>query len=145
MSKEQAPISPYVFVGIRLADLPIEMRTIIKKRGRAYSQTIITDAIKKVMKIPFMKIENKTRKHPIKDARKIYCFQMKHKLGWSLKDIGESIGGRDHTTIVHNIKTYKNLYETDDNFREIANQIENEIDCSSADLVIEKQTTHEHS
>ena len=131
-------ISPYSYPGIRVADLPMSIRTIIKKRGKAYSQAIISDAINKVMKVPFRDIEHKTRKKTIKDARKIYCYQIRHKLNWSLKEIGATIGGRDHTTIIHNVQTYHDLYETDDNFREIADRIEDEINYSSADLIINK-------
>lgn len=129
-------INPYVYPGIRLADLPKEYRTIIKKRGRQYNQTIISDAIFKIMEVPFRDIEHKTRRKIIKDARKIYCYQMKDKLSWSLKDIGVSIGNRDHTTIIHNIQTYKDLYETDDTFKDWADRIENEIDSNSADFII---------
>lgn len=129
-------INPYVYPGIRLADLPKEYRTTIKKRGREYNQTIITDAILKVMKIPFGDIEHKTRRKKIVDARRIYCYQMKDKLSWSLKDIGISIGNRDHTTIVYSIKTYRDLCQTDDVFKEWADRIEDEIYSNSADLII---------
>ena len=129
-------ISPYSYPGIRLADLPTTIRTVIKQRGRLYNQTIISDAIDKVMRVPFKDIAHKTRKKTIKDARKIYCYQMKHKLNWSLKEIGATIGNRDHTTIIHNIQTYQDLYETDDNFRDWAERIEYEIDCNSIDLII---------
>jgi chromosomal replication initiator protein len=129
-------INPYVYPGIRLADLPKEYRTVIKKRGRQYNQTIISDAILKVMEVPFKDIEHKTRRKTIVDARKIYCYQMKDKLGWSLKDIGISIGNRDHTTVVHNIQTYRDLYETDDTFKDWADRIEEDINTNSADLII---------
>ena len=129
-------ISPYVYPGIRLADLPKEYRTVIKKRGRQYNQTIISDAITKVMNVPFKDIEHKTRRKTIKDARKIYCYQMKDKLSWSLKEIGVSIGNRDHTTVIHNIQTYKDLYQTDDAFKDWADRIEDEIDSNSADFII---------
>jgi chromosomal replication initiator protein len=129
-------INPYYYPGIRLADLPATIRTVIKQRGRAYNQTIISDAIYKVMDVPFFSIAHKTRKRTIKDARKIYCYQMRHKLNWSLKDIGISIGGRDHTTIIHNVQTYKDLYETDENFKDWADKIEHLIDCNSSDLII---------
>ena len=133
---DKCKITPYVYPGIKLADLPKEYRTVIKKRGRQYNQTIICDAIMKVMEVPFKDIEHKTRKKTIKDARKIYCYQMKDKLSWSLKEIGNSIGKRDHTTIIHNIQTYRDLYETDDVFRDWADKIEDEIDCNSADFII---------
>jgi chromosomal replication initiator protein len=88
------------------------------------------------MEVPFRDIEHKTRRKTIKDARKIYCYQMKDKLNWSLKEIGVSIGNRDHTTIIHNIQTYRDLYETDDIFKDWADRIENEIESNSSDFFI---------
>lgn len=129
-------VSPYVFPGIRLADFPTAVRTVIKKRGRQYNQTVITDSILKVMNIPFRDIEHKTRKKSIVDARRIYCYQMKNKLDWSLKEIGKSIGGRDHTTVLYSINSYRDLYQTDDTFKNWCNMIEEEIDCRSGDLII---------
>lgn len=129
-------VSPYVYPGIRLADLPATIRTVIKKRGRQYNQTVIADSIFKVMSVPFRDIEHKTRKKGIVDARKIYCYQMKSKLNWSLKEIGRSMGNRDHTTVIHSIKAYQDLYETDDIFRDVCDKIEDEIDCRSVDLII---------
>lgn len=128
-------ISPYAYPGIRLADLPAVIRTVIKKKGRQYNQTIISDSINRVMNIPFKDIARKNRRKTIVDARRIYCYQMKHKLNWSLKEIGSTIGGRDHTTVLYNIQTYRDLYETDDNFRDWADKIEQNIDLSSADLI----------
>jgi hypothetical protein len=61
---------------------------------------ILRDIIKDVLKIDVMK---KGRKRDIVDARRIYAKILKDK-GYTLVEIGESIG-REHTIVVHYIKT----------------------------------------
>lgn len=62
-------------------------------------------------------LESKYRKRELVELRNIYCYLAKQ-MGYSLKTIGDSIGNRDHTTIIHNITSFKNLMETNDTFRE---------------------------
>ena len=131
MSKEKVNISPYVFAGIRLRDLPDSLRVKIKHRNKSYSHSIIVDAIEKVTEMKFTDIMQSKRSITLVDIRRIYCYQVRDKLGWSLKEIGLSIGKRDHTTIIHNIKTYLDIYDTEDEFRSMADKISHEIECSS--------------
>jgi chromosomal replication initiation ATPase DnaA len=37
-------------------------------------------------------------------------------LGWTLLEIGKSIGGRDHTTVMHNIKVHDDMCYSDPEF-----------------------------
>jgi chromosomal replication initiator protein len=50
-------------------------------------------------------------------CRFITMFLSKKYTQLSLKTIGESLGGRDHTTAIHAINTVKDLMETDPSFR----------------------------
>jgi chromosomal replication initiator protein len=52
---------------------------------------------------------------------------MKEYFGYSLKKIGEFVGGRDHTTIMHSIKTYKDRYQNEEHYRHTVNAIYNKI------------------
>lgn len=135
MSKERlAVISPYVYVGIRIADLPAHVRTTIRKRTKKYTQAIILEAIGKVTGVTFEQIHMRKRTLELVTARQIYCFQMRDKLPWSLKNIGTSIN-RDHTTVIYAIEAYHNLYETDEIFAGIADKVENQLDALSCELV----------
>jgi len=33
-----------------------------------------------------------------------------------------ALGGRDHTTVIHSIRMFRNMYETDDTYREKADR-----------------------
>ena len=65
-----------------------------------------------------IRLQYKNRCHPIKFLRHIYCYIAKS-MRYSLKSIGAHLGGRDHTTIIHSIRTFRDLYKTDDMFRDI--------------------------
>lgn len=141
MSTDKVVISPYAYVGLRIADLPPNIRKTIRMRTRRYSQRLIAEVIEKVTNVPIHMLGHKTRSRPVVYARHIYCFQMRDKTNWSLKEIGASIGGRDHTTIIHSVNVYHDLNETEDSFFELCNRIENEIDWASADLYYEENNT----
>lgn len=59
----------------------------------------------------------KVRKREIVELRCIYCYLAKS-MGYSLNDIGKEIGGRDHTTVIHSLKTFRDLMEISDIFRQ---------------------------
>ena len=106
-------ISPYVFPGI--------------KRTKSFVHEIIIQTIKDLTDVKFEDIASPVRRVKVVDARKIYCHQAKTRLKWSLREIGVNIGGRDHTTVIHNLRTYGNSLRWDENFKTIANAIDEEI------------------
>lgn len=138
MEKNRITISPYVFAGIKLRDLPDEIRNKIKQRNKSYSHSIIVEAIEKVTEMKFSDITKNKRSISLVDVRRIYCYQVRDKLNWSLKEIGESMGGKDHTTVIHNLKTYANIYDTEDDFRNMADRIADEIEFSSEEYLFNK-------
>lgn len=106
-------ISPYVFPGIR--------------RTKSFVHEIIIQTIKDLTNVKFEDIASPTRIIKVVDARKIYCHQTKTRLKWSLRDIGVNIGGRDHTTVIHSLRTYNNSLRWDEDFKAIAKAIDEEI------------------
>lgn len=138
MEDKKPLISAYSYVGLRISDLPPSIRKTIRMKTRRYSQRLISEVIEKVTNVPAHLLGHKTRSRPVVYARHIYCFQMRDKTNWSLKDIGESIGGRDHTTILNSVNVYHNLNETEHSFFEMCNIIENEIDRLSSDEFYEE-------
>jgi chromosomal replication initiator protein len=61
------------------------------------------------------------------NGRFIFCGVMKEYFGYSLKKIGEFVGGRDHTTIIHSIREYKNRYQNEEHYRHMVNNVYNKI------------------
>jgi chromosomal replication initiation ATPase DnaA len=60
-------------------------------------------------------------------------------MGYSLKELGGYMGGKDHTTVIHNINTFKNLYETEVAFKNkyysILNQIKKDYESSTMEYL----------
>lgn len=73
-----------------------------------------------------MSLSSKNRNRSLVDLRFIFFF-IARTMMYNLRDIGMYCGGRDHTTVLHGLKTFKNLYETDIKFKSIYTTIINNI------------------
>ena len=62
-------------------------------------------------------LKHKIRIREITELRSIFCFLARN-MKYSLKTIGEYLNGRDHTTVIHSVNTFKDLIETCPVFRE---------------------------
>jgi hypothetical protein len=58
-------------------------------------------------------LQSKTRKREIVKPRQTVMYLSKNLTGYSLKEIGKQIGGKDHATVLSSCRTVKNLMETD--------------------------------
>jgi chromosomal replication initiation ATPase DnaA len=59
-------------------------------------------------------IASKSRKRAIVVYRQLFCyFVMEHRI-LSLKAVGDLIGNRDHTTVIHSVNTIKDLIDVED-------------------------------
>jgi len=61
-------------------------------------------------------LHNKSRQRDLVELRNIYCFMAK-RMKYSLKTIGHSIGNRDHTTVIHNLRSFADRMDTEETFR----------------------------
>lgn len=62
-------------------------------------------------------MQTKLRIREIVELRAIFCYLAKN-MKYSLKTIGVFLGGRDHTTVIHGLNTFRDLMETNDAFRQ---------------------------
>lgn len=62
-------------------------------------------------------LKNKCRIREITELRCIFCYLARN-MKYSLKTVGEYLNGRDHTTVIHSVNTFKDLIETCGTFRE---------------------------
>lgn len=75
-------------------------------------------AVCEVIEISMEQLQGKERFRPFPDARYIAFHIIKSKapkisVEISLKKIGEAFGGRDHTTVIHGLEQYEDLYTSD--------------------------------
>jgi len=62
-------------------------------------------------------LQTKRRMREIVELRSIFCHFAKN-MKYSLCTIGAHLGGRDHTTVIHGLRIFRDLMETNDTFRE---------------------------
>lgn len=73
-----------------------------------------------------LKLGSKARYRELVELRNIYC-AIARMMRYTLTHVGESLGGRDHTTVLHNVETFKNLVVIDEAFKQKYIQILNHI------------------
>ena len=81
-------------------------------------------------------LANKNRCRELVELRCIFFF-IGRCMHYSLKPMGKYLNGRDHTTVLHGIRTFKNLYDTDPNFKKRYYEIINKIKADYEPSVVE--------
>lgn len=90
---------------------------LVKNQQKEISVDYIQNIVCDYFKIPIEKVQSKTRKRDIVQARQLAMYFSKLYTNESLQNIGTQIGKRDHATVLHAFKTVKNLSETDKVFK----------------------------
>jgi Bacterial dnaA protein helix-turn-helix len=97
-----------------------------------YFEPFIPESIKK------KGLGARDRYRNIVELRCIFFF-IARSMKYNLKQLGDYMGGRDHTTVIHGINTFRNLYETDGSFRSkyylIINHIKQDYEPSTLDPI----------
>ncbi len=97
-----------------------------KELSIANIQQIVSD----FFNISIDHIIGKTRKRNIVVARQLGMYFAKKMTELSLKEIGKQFGNRDHTTVMHSIKTINDLIDTDSLFKDTFNRLEHKLEHS---------------
>lgn len=114
-----------------------EFKTVFQQK-LGYSPIVFTRMERDLSEIPYMTLEEldklfgkflptkfgeplplqtTLRMREIVELRSIFCFIAKN-MKYSLKNIGFHLGGRDHTTVIHGLKIFSDLLETNEGFRQ---------------------------
>jgi len=82
--------------------------------------------IYKLLKVTRKQLLSKSRKREIVTGRYFLMNMLKNTTNRSLDSIGMEFN-RDHSTVFNSIKTYNNLYETDKDFRALADEFNSRV------------------
>ncbi len=93
---------------------------IVRKSQKELSVDIIQQTVCDYYGLTMEKLQAKTRKREIVQARQIAMYFSKNLTNSSLSAIGSKIGQKDHATVLYACRTISNLMETD---RELKSQI----------------------
>ena len=115
-------ISPYIFPICRFERLDTDKYPYAKKYIQITPDSII-QAIVEEYKVDVDFVTSKRRTRRFSDSRMILSYVLYTYLGWTLVEIGALMGGRDHTTIIHNREMFRGLYYTNDEYKERANKV----------------------
>lgn len=106
-------------------------KTMIDQYVRNSRREISIDYIQKMVcdyfNISVEVMHSPSRKREIVQARQLAMYFAKMLTKNSLASIGSDIGGKDHATVLHAVRTVKNLIETDKHFRLYVEEIEKKI------------------
>ncbi|MFP4544239.1 MAG: chromosomal replication initiator protein DnaA [Candidatus Kapaibacterium sp.] len=89
----------------------------------------IKDAVSSYYKIQIDMLESKSRKHEIALARQMAMYLAKQLTSMSLKSIGSTFGGRDHSTVLHSCQTIENYLVTDKSVKNACENLLNKLKC----------------
>lgn len=125
MKKKKQLIHPYSYVGTKYGEVMEKLKEknmIQHQSSKRPNPKILKDVILKIISdecdIKMEDIVSPSRLTPVVDARYIYVAALKIKFNMGLTEIGKNIDGRDHTTIIHALKTFDSRYENETAFKE---------------------------
>ena len=136
---EGALIKLLAFSSLRGVDITIDLvKTVLKdivvNKKRSFSIEEIQRVVCKYFDIPDDLLRGKSRKKEIVFARQIAMYISKEITHYSLKSIGLHFGGRDHTTVIHAIRTVGNLLincQSKEKTRETLDTLKKKIEMAS--------------
>lgn len=92
---------------------------------------ITLDHIKKCVaehyEVPIDKLKSQTRKRTVVLARQLSMYFAKQITNYSLKAIGDSFGGRDHSTVIYSVRAVNDMLDTDADFKRTVKDLEKKL------------------
>jgi chromosomal replication initiator protein len=115
----------------REIDFDLVKEVVRERVGKIQTPTIsIEDVLKRVseaMQIKEKDMAGKSRKQEIVEARQIAMYLCRGIIGSSLANIGVYFGGRDHTTVLHAVKTIERKRSADSRIGDIVKGLKQEL------------------
>ncbi len=109
------------------------VRSFVKQMNKEITMEYILDLVSDHFKVPVDTLQSKTRKRHVVIARQMSMYLIQKLTDQTLKNIGETFGGRDHSTVIHAVKTIRDLMETDVFIKEAQEELEKKIRLSLND------------
>lgn len=114
----------YVFPGLKRTIDPSSGP--LCKRGKISTEEVIK-IVAKSCNVTVDDIRSNMRRENIVEARHITCGVLRNEFDYSLKFIGDVMGGKHHTTIIHSIRTFRDRYKVYNDYKQLVDGVTNEI------------------
>src|SRR3989344_1521534 len=93
-----------------------DVRTLVKHNVKPNKGVSVEEVVRRIAQyyeIPEKSIYEKTRKKEVVKPRQIIMYMLREEFSVSYPSIGEKLGGRDHTTVIHSCEKIKHEIKTD--------------------------------
>ena len=100
--------------------------TILKPEQKLDGKSI-KKAVARYYGLAYQDLEGKSRQKKITQARQVCIYLMREMLGLSFGQIGEQLGGRDHTTISSSCTRAKKMIQSDETWKEAVETLKKKI------------------
>ncbi|OZC04210.1 chromosomal replication initiator protein DnaA [Rubricoccus marinus] len=107
------------------------LRDLIKEQRSALNIEQIQRVTCEVLNIPEDLVRARTRKREVVQARQIAMYFAKQLTKHSLKTIGQAFGGRDHSTVIHAVRSVEDQIDTDPLFRETVDRVRKKLNLQT--------------
>ncbi len=95
----------------------------ISSRKKLVTKERIVDAVGNFYSVDVKELQGKSRSADIVLPRQVAMYVMREQTDHSLVEIGQMLGGRDHTTVMHGLEKIENALETNTQLRQQINTI----------------------
>jgi chromosomal replication initiator protein len=107
------------------------MKNLVKTAAKELTIENIQKAVCEHFNIAYDRVLARTRRREVVQARQITMYLAKKFTRSSLKAIGTHFGGFDHTTVIHSVQTVENLMDTDAEYREHVQELQQKVQLAS--------------
>ncbi len=93
-----------------------DVRTLVKHNVKPNKGVSVDEVVRRIAQyydIPEKSIYEKTRKKEVVKPRQIIMYMLREEFSISYPSIGEKLGGRDHTTVIHSCEKIKHEIKND--------------------------------
>ena len=113
------------------------LKSVLRRHGQppgpVHSPEQIKDMVARRWRVRADALASKRRTRDITVPRQVAMYLMKETLGMSLSRIGETLGGRDHSTVIHSIRKVEKQMADDPAFRDLVESARDELGGSGDD------------
>ena len=108
---------PKDLVEVRILPLQLNIKTMKEEEQEKKIDELI-DVVCEVLKINYDDLISPNQKRVYTEARMIVADVILDRFTrYTLKRVGQKLGGRAHSTMINSMRTYKDLYKVDKEFR----------------------------
>ena len=115
----------------RPIDLPMTREALgdafAEPRGNQLTLVQITDVVTSYYNLQLKDLQSRRRHKSVTEPRQICMWLARKRTRFSLEEIGGFFGGRDHTTVIHSIRTVDNRRDSEPEYRATVDQLDQHV------------------